>query len=669
MTLVLSERSENYIPGGTGGSGPEVPAVPAKGLDFLAEERVNPEGLIGGTPTMQDHESDIAVTEPPPPVLTSTTGLEHLFDSPRSKRAQVVKKPMAVIYLRVSTSRQTHTGADVDEDGNSIATQREHTMKKGQQLQATILREFVEPGASARSIAKRPIFKEMLRFIDEHPEVTHVIAYQRSRMFRSVADSAIVESALAEQGIEIVSAKEDYGNGADGMVMKTITDAFNQWQSQKNGEDISLKMAHKVERGGTVSKAPLGYLNVRKEYDGHLINSIDLDPVRAPLVRWAFEQYATGQYSLVQLAGELEEQGLTMRRTPKFAERPVDSDYLVKILGDPYYTGVIRYKGELRAGRHEPLISKALFLTVQRVLNARSSAGDRDRIHYHYLRGLLYCGECRRNGHDSRLVYSQNKGNGGVYEYYMCAGKARGHCSSTTVRVDLLEQRIEELVAAEQLLAGSAEDIRAQIDAAVNELLASDRETKVALRKQILKLEAQETRLLDLASDGALPSVQLKKRLESVALQREAIEERLFVTSERLTFAADQVRGYLDLLERSADVYSGAPDDVRRELLQAFFTKLLVETSVDGIDLRSDRTTPNETIHAFENEIQKDSAHTILERKEKIPRTAAGDQSLLSNVAHISLGLNKTTLVDPRRFELLTSSMRTRRATNCAKGP
>lgn len=26
-------------------------------------------------------------------------------------------------------------------------------------------------------------------------------------------------------------------------------------------------------------------------------------------------------------------------------------------------------------------------------------------------------------------------------------------------------------------------------------------------------------------------------------------------------------------------------------------------------------------------------------------------------------------LVDPRRFELLTSSMRTRRATNCAKGP
>ncbi len=32
-------------------------------------------------------------------------------------------------------------------------------------------------------------------------------------------------------------------------------------------------------------------------------------------------------------------------------------------------------------------------------------------------------------------------------------------------------------------------------------------------------------------------------------------------------------------------------------------------------------------------------------------------------------GLNNALWVDPRRFELLTSSMRTRRATNCAKGP
>src|SRR6185312_5450907 len=284
--LEPEKRSENYIPIATAGGFEREPQKAPEGLDFLAEERVNPEDVIGGTPTMQDLESDIAVSEPPKVALTSIAGLEQLFDRPGSKRTPAIRKPVALMYLRVSTSRQTHTGADVDEDGNSIATQREHTIKKARQLEATVLREFVEPGASARSIDKRPIFKEMLRFIDEHPEVTHIIAYQRSRMFRSVADSAIVETALAEKGIEIISAKEDYGKGADGMVMKTITDAFNQWQSQENGEDISLKMAHKVERGGTVGKAPLGYLNVRKDFDGRLINSIDVDPTRAPLIRW-----------------------------------------------------------------------------------------------------------------------------------------------------------------------------------------------------------------------------------------------------------------------------------------------------------------------------------------------------------------------------------------------
>jgi hypothetical protein len=161
----------------------------------------------------------------------------------------------------------------------------------------------------------------------------------------------------------------------------------------------------------------------------------------------------------------------------------------------------------------------------------------------------------------------------------------------------LLEHRIERTVAAEQLFEGSAEDIRERLEIALDELLAADRETKSTLRKQVLKLEAQEGRLLDLAGEGSIASAQLRKRLESVAMQRHAIEERLLVTSERIIFAANQVHGYLDLLERPWDIHLSAPDDVRRELLQAFFTKLLVDNPVDGIDLRIVRTATNDAIH------------------------------------------------------------------------
>ncbi|MCB8045039.1 hypothetical protein JM654_15455 [Microbacterium oxydans] len=33
---------------------------------------------------------------------------------------------------------------------------------------------------------------------------------------------------------------------------------------------------------------------MRKEFSGRLVNTIDVDYERAPLVTWAFEQYATG---------------------------------------------------------------------------------------------------------------------------------------------------------------------------------------------------------------------------------------------------------------------------------------------------------------------------------------------------------------------------------------
>ncbi|CAM3986818.1 hypothetical protein M3A96_00650 [Helcobacillus massiliensis] len=59
--------------------------------------------------------------------------------------------------------------------------------------------------------------------------------------------------------------------------------------------DMSADKALKVERGGSVGRAKLGCLNVRKDLNGCLVNSIDVDEERAPLIVWAFEQYATGQ--------------------------------------------------------------------------------------------------------------------------------------------------------------------------------------------------------------------------------------------------------------------------------------------------------------------------------------------------------------------------------------
>ena len=66
----------------------------------------------------------------------------------------------AVSYLRVSSMGQVET--DYNPEGISIPAQREATDRKAAELGAKIVGEYIEPGRTATSIAKRPTFQEML---------------------------------------------------------------------------------------------------------------------------------------------------------------------------------------------------------------------------------------------------------------------------------------------------------------------------------------------------------------------------------------------------------------------------------------------------------------------------------------------------------------------------
>ncbi len=554
----------------------------------------------------------------------SLDGLESLIKPPSgtdSEASTAVAK--AVIYLRVSTPRQLHTAADLDEDGNSIATQRVEALRKVNALHATVAREFVEPGQSAQTIAKRAEFKKMLRYLDEHPEVKYVVIYMRSRVFRNFTDAAITKRELLEKGVRLMSAKEEFGDGYMADAMEAITDIMNEVQVRMNGEDVKVKMAHKVEQGGSVGRAKLGYLNVRKDFSGRLVNTIDVDRERGPLVAWAFEQYATGQYSISQLCSLMEEQGLTTRASPTRSERPVSNSRLAGVLRDPYYTGVNRYKGKLYVGRHEALVSKETFLKVQEILDQRNREGDRDIVHFHYLKGVLYCGECLEAGRRSRLLYSQNTGNGGMYEYFICTAKQRRLCSTPAIRVEQVEAHIVQTMTAERFDGQAIDEMSSLISESIHDLLAADRDAKAQLRIQLANLEAQEERLIDLAASGAVAVPKLRVKIEQTSLQKEAVKERLELTGERLNYGAEKALAYLELLRDPGELYRGAPDMVRRDLLAAFFNRLVVYVDDDHIRVESERNKVNTAIRELHARTTgTESAHVA--KKTKTPRDQAG---------------------------------------------
>src|SRR5579859_3626974 len=81
----------------------------------------------------------------------------------------------SIRYLRVSSKRQLDTDADIDPDGNSIDTQRKVCQAREKALGLVNVGEYVEPGTSAQTVEKRPVFKAMLRRLVEQRDVDCVI--------------------------------------------------------------------------------------------------------------------------------------------------------------------------------------------------------------------------------------------------------------------------------------------------------------------------------------------------------------------------------------------------------------------------------------------------------------------------------------------------------------
>lgn len=647
------DRSNFYNARATPVGPPESPRSAEEGLDFDGQQRVNPEDLNGGNPLMSPQNPGIASPEAP---ANSLDGLEHLLNAPTGRAPEDGHTGLAqaVVYLRVSTPRQLHTAADIDEDGNSIATQRVEALRKVRELRATVAKEFVEPGQSAQTISKRTEFKKLLRYVDEHPQVKYVVIYMRSRVFRNFTDAAITKRQLLEKGVRLISAKEEFGEGYMADAMEAITDIMNEVQVRMNGEDVKVKMAHKVEQGGTVGRAKLGYLNVRKDFNGRLVNTIDVDYERAPLVAWAFEQYATGRYSISQMTHMLEERGLTTRPSPSRPAQGVSRSRLALILRNPYYTGVIRYKGSLYVGRHEPLVSKETFLKVQEVLDHRNRKGDRDIVHFHYLKGLLYCGPCKDAGRTSRLVYSQNAGNGGTYEYLVCTARQHGECSLPWLRVEQIEGEVLPVVAGEALSPGAIEDIRDAVSKSIANILAQDRDVKAQLTKQLRKLEAQEGRLIELAATGSLPIAKIRERIEKTTLQKEAVLEQLEVTVDRLQYGTDTALAYIDLLGDPGELYKRASDAVRRDLLTAYFDSMTVRVEDNRVHVAGARRAISTRLREVGGEIDIAEGQDN-QGKTETPRSRAGSsvRSTVSSFDHGSSNVRMAGVpgLEPRTTE------------------
>ncbi|MGB3952854.1 MAG: recombinase family protein [Solirubrobacterales bacterium] len=229
---------------------------------------------------------------------------------------------------------------------------------------------------------------------------------------------------------------------------------ISEFYSDNLSAEVLKGSTEKARRGGTPFRAQIGYRNVREVIEGREIRTIAIDPVRGPLITEAFRRYASGSFPLIDLAAFMEAKGLRSPATPKVSARAFGGNRLSRLLGNRFYTGIVTYRGESHPGRHDPRIDEATFEEVQELVAAKRTSGERPSRRQHYLRGSLVCGRC-----GSSLIYSRNKGNGGLYEYFICMGQKRGECNLPHQRAEAIAAAIERLYGWVQLSARSRQVI------------------------------------------------------------------------------------------------------------------------------------------------------------------------------------------------------------------
>ena len=502
-----------------------------------------------------------------------------------------------VLYLRVSTTGQVNT--DYDPEGISLPAQRASCLRKAEQLGLNVVAEYVEPGKSGTEMTKRVAFQQMLERIRRQRDVDYVVVFELSRFARNRLDDAIVMADLKKRGVTLISATESIDETPVGQLMHGILAAFNEYRSAKDGADIAYKMGEKAKKGGTLGQAALGYLNVLLELDdGRKIRAVETDPKRSPFMQAAFKLYATGDYSTMDIERIMKDRGLLTRRSPKRAAKPVSAKEWARIFRNRYYTGIVTYRDEEILGRHEALIDEETFNRVQRVLDEHGVAGERRRVHHSYIKGSLFCGNCRRKGLIRRMLLHKTTNRHGVeYTYVFCSGIRNDGCNSTFCNLD----RVEDLVVKHYKTIAFTPDfidaMQSAIDQVMTEGQATQRLYQKHLKDQLKELATRETNLIDLAADGSMPQARIKSRITEIGRERQKLEAELGQLSDSLSAGAEFLSICLEMLRDPHELYKGASDKVRRRLNQAIFKRIYVfNEEITGHELQA----PLAELHAIQ---------------------------------------------------------------------
>jgi len=275
-----------------------------------------------------------------------------------------MKKVRCAIYTRKSSEE------GLEQDFNSLHAQREacaaYILSQASEGWTLLPDEYDDGGLSGGTL-ERPALQRLMKDI-EAGRIDIVVVYKVDRLSRSLLDFAKLVEAFDRTNVSFVSVTQSFNTtNSMGRLTLNMLLSFAQFEREVTAERIRDKIAASKARGMWMGgNPPLGY-----KPDGRTLAIVE---EHAEIVRRIFAYYLDlGNVRLV--VGELSREGIIApERTATTGRmtggRPFTRGQIYKLLSNPIYISEIHHKGQVYTGKHDAIIDRVTWDSVQQMLAA-----------------------------------------------------------------------------------------------------------------------------------------------------------------------------------------------------------------------------------------------------------------------------------------------------------
>ena len=312
------------------------------------------------------------------------------------------ERKRVILYIRVSTDEQKEKGYSL---GYQLEQLQKYCLANDMEVVALFQEDY-----SAKTF-NRPEFQKMLKQLrSKELRADWLLFIKWDRFSRNTADSYMMIDKLDKLGVQVQATEQPIDlKVPENKVILAVYLSVPEVENVRRGLNTTSGMRKAKKEGRWMATAPKGYKNVSDEKGNKSIVPSD----DAPIMKWIFEELAAGAHTAIDVLRSANKQGFKCSRNNFW-----------KLIRSPVYFGKIPIpatedeEAYLANGQHEPLISEALFYTVQDILDGRKrnltvKSTKKEQLP---LRGFLVCRKC-----GSKLTGSASTGKlGGKYYYYHC---------------------------------------------------------------------------------------------------------------------------------------------------------------------------------------------------------------------------------------------------------